>query len=33
MQKKYNTSARLQCAKEKDDYEGWSEDEQQQNQP
>lgn len=33
MQKKYNISARLQCAEEKDDYEWWSEDEQQQNQP
>jgi hypothetical protein len=29
MQKKYNISARLQCAEEKDDYEWWSEDEQQ----
>ena len=33
MQKKYNVGARLQCAEEKDDYEWWSEDEQQQNQP
>ena len=33
MQKKYNIRARLQCAEEKDDYEWWSEDEQQQNQP
>lgn len=33
MQKKYNMSARLQCAEEEDDYDGWSEDEQQENQP
>ena len=33
MQKKYNISARLQCAEEEDDNEWWSEDEQEQNQP
>jgi hypothetical protein len=33
MQKKYNIGARLQRAEEKDDYEGRSEDEHQQNQP
>ena len=33
MQKKYNLRARLQCAKEEDDYEWRSEDQQQQNQP
>ena len=33
MQKKYNVSASLQCGEEKDDYEWWSENEQEQNQP
>ena len=33
MEKKYNITARLQCAEEEDDYEWWSEDEEQQNQP
>lgn len=33
MQKKYNMCARLQCAEEEDDNEGWSEDKQEQNQP
>lgn len=33
MQKKYNLRARLQCAEEEKDYDWWSEDEQQQNQP
>jgi hypothetical protein len=33
MQKKYNISARLQCAEEEDDYKWWSQDEQEENQP
>ena len=33
MQKKYNISARLQCAEEEDDNEGRGKDKQQQNHP